>query len=87
MSSSSSSSRRIVRVRGRPYVDLADPSVVVVVPGVGGASEPSSSKAKTREDARRRANANANDSRGWRDDAGFRRASDADGEDAGGEGG
>ena len=86
--SSSSSSRRIVRVRGRPYVDLADPSVVVV-PGVGGASE-SSSKAKTREDARRRANANANDSRGWRDDAGFRRASDADGEtagDAGGDGG
>jgi len=86
MSSSSSSSRRIVRVRGRPYVDLADPSVVVV-PGVCGASEPSSSKAKTREDARRRANANANDSRGWRDDAGFRRASDADGEDAGGDGG
>ena len=63
---SSSSSRRIVRVRGRPYIDLADPP---------NASKSSSS----REEARRKANVNANDSRGWRDDATFRRhASDVD---------
>ena len=62
-SSSSSSSRRIVRVRGRPYIDLADPP---------SASKSSSSK-NVHEEARRKANVNANDSRGWRDDAAFRR--------------
>lgn len=67
---SSSSSRRIVRVRGRPYIDLADPP---------NASKSSSSKNAHREEARRKANVNANDSRGWRDDATFRRhASDVD---------
>lgn len=62
-SSSSSSSRRIVRVRGRAYIDLADP--------------PNASKSTSKE-ARRKANENANDSRGWRDDASFRRQSSDD---------
>ena len=65
--SSSSSSRRIVRLRGRPYIGLADPP---------NASKSSSSKNAHREEARRKANVNANDSRGWRDDAAFRHTSD-----------
>jgi len=65
-----------VRVRGRPYIDLADPP---------SASKSSSSKSVHREEARRKAHVNASDSRGWRDDAAFRQTSDDGDVDVAGE--